>query len=331
MSIGRYGRLAAATLVLLSWAGGESTAANLDALAADGLYTWRVAATDDAPCWCCVGWTSGTPVGRACDLDSRNANYSTADDFLATGGEMQIYALIESGKAERIRVLSPQCAVTSRRDLIDLGPVEVDESLAWLKANATSSESTSTDALAAIAVHKGSAAMRFLIDTAEAGPTMELRKDAIFWMSQARISESADELERMMFRDGSAEIRQHAAFALSQSTAENRSDALIRQGREDNDPEVRSQAWFWLAQTGASESEDAIRWAIANDRDDEVREEAVFAMSQLPGERAVDALFVVLDDRQMHREVREQALFWLVQSDSDRAYEYLDRLLGTGQ
>jgi len=330
MSTVRYGGLAAATLMVMSWAGGEPLAASLDALATDGLYTWRVEATDDAPCWCCVNWSGGSRVSRACDLDSRNVSYGT-DEFLATGGEVQIYALIEAGKAKRIRTLSPQCAVTSRRAVVDLGTVEVDKSLAWLKTLATSSTSPGRDALAAIAVHEGAVALRFLIDTAKTGRTTGLRKDAIFWMSQTRIPESADQLETFMFRDENPEIRQHAAFALSQSPAKNRDDALIRQGREDEDPEVRSQAWFWLAQTGARESEEAIEWAITHDPDDDVRREAVFAISRLPEERGIDALFTVLGNRQMDREVREQALFWLAQSDSDRAFEYLDRLLADEQ
>jgi hypothetical protein len=326
MTVAQFGRLAAA-LVLLCWTNDESMAAKLDALAADGLYTWRVASTEEAPAWCCICWTRNSPVAGACDLDRRDANYGVSEKFPATGEEMQIYVLIESGKAQRIRVLSPQCLVASRREVVDLGAVDVDESLAWLKGHVTTPATVSTDALAAIAVHKGSAALRILISMADAGPTMELRKDAIFWMSQARITESAGDLEQLMFRDGSAAIRQHAAFSLSQSTAPNRSDALIRQGREDRNPEVRAQAWFWLAQTGASRTEEAIQWAIANDPDNEVRKEAVFAMSQLPGERAVDALFAVLGDRQLPREVREQALFWLAQSGSDRAFEYLERLL----
>jgi HEAT repeat protein len=321
-----FRRLAAATWILLGWSGAEPLAANLDALAADGLYTWRVAATSDAPCWCCVSWSGESPVTRACDLDSRNVNYST-DNALTAGGEMQIYALIESGKTKRIRTLSPDCAVTSRRDLIDLGEVAVDESLAWLKTSATSSVPVNSDALAAIAVHKGTRALRFLVDMAEDAPTMDMRKHAIFWMAQARITESADELEGMIFGDEAAGIRRHAAFAWSQSTAKNRHQALIRQGREDEDAEVRSQAWFWLAQTGASQSEEEIRWAMANDPDEDVRREAVFALSQLPGERGIDALFAVLRDQGVSRDVREQALFWLAQSDSDRAFEYLDRLL----
>lgn len=327
----RHVRVITAALALIAWPCAETVAATFDALDSDGVHTWRVAAADDAPRWCCVRWMNHSAVECACDLDSRNVAYSAADEYVAPSEEMQIYAVIDSGETRRIRALSPQCAVTSRRDITDFGVVEVDESLAWLEDNITPTSSVTSDALAAIAVHEGAAALRFLVDMANAGRTMELRKEAIFWMSQARISESAGELERLMFHDKSSEIREHAAFSLAQSTAENRTDALIRQGREDNDPEVRSQAWFWLAQTGASESEEAIRWALVNDDDDEVRKEAVFAMSQLPEERAVDALLAVLGNRQLQREVREQALFWLAQSDSERAFEHLDRLLSSGQ
>lgn len=334
-------RAGAAALALSGWLCEGSMAATLDALAADGVYTWRVTATDEAPSWCCIRWSSGSVIACECDLDRRHDNYSAVDGFRvgsgemqsavdgfpAASGEMQIYAAIESGKTRRVRALSPQCGVTSRLDIRDLGLVEVDESLAWLEDNVTPTSPVASDALAAIAVHEGAAALRFLVDIATGEHNLELRKEAIFWMSQARISESATELERLMFHDESAEIRQHAAFSLAQSTAENPADLLIRQGREDDDPEVRSEAWFWLAQTGASESEQAIRWALTHDEDNEVRKEAVFAMSQLPEERAVDALLAVLGNRQLQHELREQALFWLAQSDSERAFEHLDRLL----
>jgi hypothetical protein len=325
-----YGRLAAAALLLLCGIDGEALADRLDALAADGLYTWRVASADDVPAWCCGCWNESRQ-GGACDLDSRHGSFGVLNDvwhgLQAPDEEMQIYALIEAGVARRIRVLSPSCPVTSRRDVVDLGVVEVDESLEWLEDRVVPGESPGGGALAAIAAHRGPAAMQFLVEMADAGPTPGLRKDAIFWMSQARIGESAGELERLMFHDESAAIRRHAAFALSQSEAANRSDALIRQGREDADPEVRSQAWFWLAQTGAAESEEAILEAIADDRDGDVREEAVFALSQLPEERGVDALFALLREPAVPRSIRERALFWLAQSDSDRAYDYLDRLL----
>lgn len=331
MTTARSSRLALVVLALLCWEDGAPQAASLDTLADDGLYTWRIAATEGAPPWCCACRGGNLSASNSCDFDNRRSDYSVSDEFRTALGEMHIYALIEAGKPELIRAVSPQCQVTSRREVVDLGMIEVEESLAWLKPHATTRATVSADALAAIAVHEGPAALHFLIDVANNGPAQDLRKDAIFWMSQARITESANELERLMFRDESSEIRRHAAFSLSQSTAANRSDALIRQGREDHDSGVRSQAWFWLAQTGASGSEEAIRWAIANDPDSRVREEAVFAASLLPGERGLNTLLAILRDGQMDRAAREQALFWLAQSESDRAFEYLDRLLSGAQ
>lgn len=302
----------------------SASAADLDALGADGVYTWRVAAVDDAPAWCCMRWYSGSPVRESCDLDSGRSGYGTMDGFPRPDGFMQLYVVIENGDVERLRTLSPRCEVRSRREITNLGVVDVDESLAWLK---TKLESNGNDVLPAVAVHTGDKALGFLADMANGGRTLERRKDAIFWMSQLRIREAADDVERLMFRDPLAEIRKHAAFSMAESDAANRQALLVRQGRDDDDPDVRSGAWFWLAQTGVAESEREIRQALDRDSDPSVREGAVFALSQLPGERAVDALLAVLHDRDLDRPVRERALFWLVQSDSERAYEYLDRLL----
>jgi len=327
MKIGRFCFTSAAVLILATGRGSPAAAAALDALSADGVYTWRVPATDEAPAWCCYRWMHDSPIGGTCDLDSKEGGYGSVRDNLTLDGEAQIYVSIESGKPGHIRALSPQCRVTSRREIRDLGVVSTDESLAWLESQVRLYARKAGDALAAIAIHRGSEALRYLSDLADSGPATEVRKDAIFWLGQVRIGESSGELERLMSRDDNADIRQHAAFSLAQSAAPDRGAALIRQGHEDKDAEVRSQAWFWLAQTGLPESEDAIRWALANDRDEDVREQAVFALSQLPDERNVDALFAVLRNNQLPEDVRKQALFWLAQSDSDRAFEYLDGLL----
>ena len=325
----RIRALTTAVLLLVTAQAEPAAARSLDALSSDGLYTWRVPATEEAPAWCCFRWMNDSPIAGVCDLDGRQNGFGSHDDRKRTlDGEVQIYASIQSGKVEHIHALSPDCPVKSKREIRDLGAVDVDESLGWLEAQVQPHARAGSDALVAIAMHLGSAALRYLSDLAgNAESIMELRKDAIFWMGQVRIAASAGELERLMFRDRSSEIREHAAFSLAQSEAPHRSAPLIRQGHEDQDPEVRAQAWFWLAQTELPESEDAIQWAVANDRDADVREQAVFALSQLPEDRAVDSLFAVLGNRQLPEDVRKQALFWLAQSDSDRAYKYLDQLL----
>jgi HEAT repeat protein len=240
---------------------------------------------------------------------------------------MRIYARFESGTLAKLRALSPSCPVESASGISDLGTFAPGESVAWLQGVAAQDSRVAGDAMAVIAVHRGEAALGFLLDAAAGGGVDDLRRDAIFWLGQVRIGEASADIQHLMFNDDLPHIRQHAAFSLAQSRFPERATALIRQGRDDGDAEVRSQAWFWLAQTGAKESERAISGAIVADPDREVRNKAVFALSQLPGERGVDALFAVLDDRRMEREVREQALFWLVQSESDRAFAYVDRLL----
>lgn len=298
----------------------------LAALDADGWYTWRVAAVEGAPAWCC---TIGGIVGaeRPCRLDSRFSGYGDCGDR-TTDGEVRLYAMIEAGTVKKLRVLDPECPVEAGSVVSDLGPVAVEESFNRLRRLVERDSGVAEDALAAIAVHRGEEPLRFLVDAARGGAGTALRKNAIFWLGQVRIAEGAPVIEDLMFAGDVAGIRRHAAFVLANSSFPARHEALIRQGRGDSDAEVRSNAWFWLAQTGAAESEQAIVEAMNADPDRNVREEAVFALSQLPGDRAVDALLELVEDPQLDPELRKTALFWLVQSESDRAFVAVERLLG---
>lgn len=303
----------------------------MDALNEDGLYTWRVNATDGAPAWCCFRWHNDSPVNGSCDLDGPTYNFGSLRDARIENGEVQVYAVIEAGRVSRIRTLSLQCPVTSRREIQNLGSIATTASLGWLQKQIAEDTEITSDALASVAVHRGEAATRYLIDLSAAGHPTTLREDAIFWMGQVRITESATAIERLMFNDNSAEIREHAGFVYAQSAANNRAELLIRQGRLDTDSDVRSQAWFWLAETGSADAEAAILTAMRDDTDEDVREKAVFALSQLPGDRAVDALITVLGDQTLAKAIRKQALFWLAQSESTRAQDYLGDLLANGR
>lgn len=320
-------RRAVRSLALCALLAQPSPAATLDALEADGWYTWRVEAVEGGPEWCCVSWNRGQAAPCACNLDSRHDGYGSRDGHEPASGEVRLYARIESGEVAKLRTLSPRCAVESRDRITDLGLIDAGQSFDWLRRRVAEDPAVAEDALAAIAMHRGDAPLAFLVDAANGSAEGDLRESAIFWLGQVRIAEAAPVIERLMFADESATIRRHAAFALAQAKFAGRAKALIRQGREDKDPDVRSNAWFWLAQTGASESESAIMRAMVDDPGHEVREEAVFALSQLPGDRAVDALLSVLENRGLDRELRKSALFWLVQSDSDRAFSSVERLL----
>lgn len=327
LSFERISRQVFCFLLLMAGTHSQVAQAEIAGLGVDGWHTWQVNAVSSAPEMCCASWKNASVKKRQCNLDGRNGGFSSLDDSATSEGRVQVFALMQAGVAKKLRVLSSNCPVSAHSAITDLGAIETDDSVEWLAGLISSGNDTGSDAIAAIAVHDGRKARDILTDTAKAGNDEDDREDAIFWMGQVRIGETATALKEFIFDDRSPDIREHAAFSYSQSDATDVADVLIKQGGDDNDPDVRSQAWFWLAQTEAEESEEAIRYALLNDRDEDVREEAVFALSQLPEDRAVKALAAILEDRQLDMEIREQALFWLAQTKSDEAYEYIDRLL----
>lgn len=327
LHIDRCARFLFVLLIIVAAMRSETAHAEIDGLGEDGWHTWQVRAVDAAPEMCCFSWRRGSVTKKQCDLDGTNGGFSSSDDSLASGDDVQIFALMKAGVAMKIRLFSSTCPVSANSPIIDLGPIETDDSVEWLQRRISGGADIRSNAIAAIAVHEGREARDALVDLARPGNDEDDREDAIFWIGLVRIDELGAELKRFVSDDNSPDIREHAAFSYSQSRATDVAEVLIQQGRNDGDPGVRSQAWFWLAQTEAAESEAAIRRALLDDTDEGVREEAVFALSQLPEDRAIKALATVLEDRQLGMDIREKALFWLAQTESEEAFEYIDQLL----
>jgi HEAT repeat protein len=303
--------------------------AQVTGLAENGWNTWRAAGVASAPELCCYSWKGRSNGRQGCNLDGRNGGFGTSSDAPGSGDDVQIFVHLADGKVTAIRALSASCPVTVNAPVHDLGVIAADDSVAWLGDFVTPGNDLASAAILAVAVHQGDNAVALLLETAQRSTEHEQREDAIFWMSQVRVEETAGELRQFIFADADARIRKHAAFSYSQSAAGDVPEVLVRQGRDDPDPDVRSQAWFWLAQSGAVEAEPAIGQAMRDDVDEDVREDAVFALSQLPEERAIKVLGAILEDSGMAREVREQALFWLAQMESDAAFDYIDKILSS--
>ncbi len=294
---------------------------------AQGWASWEVPAVEGAPDWCCFDWLGKRKTTSGiCELDGRDGGWGSRDED-GPVERMRIHVLLDGGEVRKIRALGPSCPTRARTPIADLGAVTADDSARWRARRIAPRTRISDDALAALAIHAGSVARDALVGVANRDTSRESREQAVFWMGQVRASDSAAELQRIMFEDADPKLREHAAFSLSQSEVPDRTPALIRLGRTDRTAEVRAQAWFWLAQTEAPESEAAIMDVLARERDAHVREQAIFALSQLPEERAVAALAAIVQDPKRSREDRKQALFWLGQSESPRAQQYLDRLL----
>jgi hypothetical protein len=78
----------------------------------------------------------------------------------------------------------------------------------------------------------------------------EIRKSAVFWLSQAAgkvVSQSLDSIATDS--GGDREVRKQAVFALSQRSEPEAVPALVRIARTNHDREIRKAALFWLGQS----------------------------------------------------------------------------------
>jgi hypothetical protein len=325
--------LAAALALSMS----KGAAANTLAFPKDGWASWEIASVDNAPAWCCFhDWD----LPKQCDLETKPYNMGSRDN--ETTDRMRLYAQFTNGSLTQVHAFAPSCMVKTASAPTRLGEIDPNVSARWLgqtlsalqagKGTAASDDGEKKslrlerNVVAALSVHRGTAARDLLLTQAKSAET-KLRKEAIFWIGQVRGEESVEMLTPFLFDDADAKIREHAAFSLSQTKSPRAVNLLIRQGETDRETKVRSQAWFWLAQTKRQDVEAPITRAIHKDAEKKVRHQAIFALSQLPSPRAVAALTAVAEDRSLDRDSRKQALFWLGQNGSDAAMAYIDRIL----
>jgi len=213
----------------------------------DGWASWQVPTDGAAPNWCCFQWRN-KPVGRAaCDLDGREDGYGSSSrrDTVDT---MNVYAHFVDGKVDKIRALGPTCEATTRTPVRSLGPVSPEESARWLYAQLPGAgKRLQDDTLAALAVHRGSAAGMIRLATSDADPRM--RSQAWFWLSQVSAEQTESAIGAALKTEGDRHVREQAIFALSQLPPERAGKALAAVienpalARED-----RKQALFWMGQ-----------------------------------------------------------------------------------
>ena len=228
----RNRHVVACVAIVIAGAFSSPVFAQISSMTNNGWHTWRVPAIESAPEMCCYSWNRGTAKKQGCDLDRHSGGFSTASDVMAASTDIQIFAHLEDSDVTEIRALSASCPVKSDSPVFDLGAVEAKDSVRWLGDHITAGNKLASDAITAVAVHKGDAAAKLLLKTAGSGSDQDNRQDAIFWMAQVRVAEMSDEIKGFIFDDRDSAIREHAAFAYSQSEADDIPQVLIRQGQE---------------------------------------------------------------------------------------------------
>jgi len=242
---------------------------------------------------------------------------------------------VSNHQTDKIRVFTPECELDAGGlPFIWLTGVNPDQSIRMLltMAKDTSAGSheemrKSDSAVTAIALHADPAADSALQELLAANQPDQVRRQAIFWLGNARGKRGYELVSKIVREDPNAKIREHAIFALTQSKEPGAIDVIVSVAHSDTNPSVRGQALFWLAQRASKKiAESAINDAIANDPETDVKKKAVFALTQMPSSEGVPLLIQVVRTNK-NAEVRKQAMFWLGQSKDDRALKFIEDVL----
>lgn len=281
------------------------------------------------------GWKACSPCQLEGSRSGDSYNVQSGDVKLEGPSNIVVLFRAEGRKIEKIRAVSENCILDAGGlQVIWLTGAKPADSVKLLERFVDGKElderggdRLSRGALMAIAMQGDASADQALASFTAPDKAESLRKEAAFWVGEARGAAGVQLLKRMAKEDPSSDVRAHVTFALSVSKENNAVDEMIRMAHEDTSGHVRGQALFWLAQKAGKKASGAITGAIENDPDTEVKKKAVFALSQMPKDDGVPKLIQVAQNNK-NPEVRKQAMFWLGQSNDPRALDFFEKVLG---
>jgi tetratricopeptide (TPR) repeat protein len=141
--------------------------------------------------------------------------------------------------------------------------------------------------------------------------SMEIRKQAIFWLSELEGEETLSALQELIRNTTDPELLNSAIFAIAQQES-SQAAALLRQIAENNalDVELRKQAIYWLAEEHEEQAVPFLTDLYGKVTDEELKRQVLFAVAETEDPSAVGWLLQRAGDSREPLEVRKQALFW---------------------
>jgi hypothetical protein len=141
---------------------------------------------------------------------------------------------IADTRVDRIRLASSECPLDAGGLTVQwLTGVSAAASLAWL-TKFTADDSVrrlQNQAIVAIALHADPAALDRLLTFARSGKDARLRGDAMFWLAQRAGAKAMDTIAGAIDRDPDTEVKKKAVFALSQMPKDEGVPKLIEVAR----------------------------------------------------------------------------------------------------
>lgn len=163
----------------------------------------------------------------------------------------------------------------------------------------------------------GSDAADILLETARTDPDQDVREQAVFWLSQVHNDPRAVAmLDSLLLHSDNEGIREKALFALSQQR-ERGSPFLRDFATRDGEPEeLREKAIFWLSQTNNPDDEAWLRQQFRREKNEELKEKIIFAIAQHHDADNGEWILNVALDTTQSIEVRKKAMFWAGQGSA---------------
>ncbi len=150
-----------------------------------------------------------------------------------------------------------------------------------------------------------------LLRIARNDPDEEVREQAVFWLSQVPDDRAVTMLQEILSTSNNEDIKNKALFALSQHQSPKASQFLRDYAlREDASDELRGQAIFWLGQRRGTDNAEFLRSLYSRVKSDEVKDKILFSLSQQRGVGNDKFLLDIARNRSENIELRKKALFW---------------------
>ncbi len=162
-----------------------------------------------------------------------------------------------------------------------------------------------------VSQHETDETVDILFDAARTDPDFEVREQAVFWLGQMPDVDAVDALESILEQAEDEDIQKKVIFSLSQHGSR-RANAILHEYAADRGGagEVREQAIFWLGQEGASEDVEFLMNLFDDLESDDLKEKVIFSVSHASHGAAGDWLVGLAADENQSVDIRKNALFW---------------------
>lgn len=266
-----------------------------------------------------------------------NAATRRDGDVLAARIEGELARLGDAAAAERVTREAERTARESERAARSRGSQEEDDDLQLAALNAllqmdadrampileqvlqrrdAGSQELRKKAVFLVSQKRTPRTEEILLNAARSDPSSEVRAQAVFWLSQVPTERAVAALDSILFQSTDREVQEKAIFALSQQRSTRAGQALRQFAeREDVSEDLRGKAIFWLGQQNAAENQAYLRELYGRLRSSELKEKVIFSVSQQSSAESQRWLIDVALNPSEPTELRKKALFWAGQNN----------------